>query len=192
MRAAKKISILTAALALCASNTYAMTTNDFDAGMAKGINYYNQAMYYEARDEFQWFADYNWGYMNEGQQKYLLDYLDGAKANIQNLYNQYNVYNGEYCGGGFQVPGETYKIGRWYVTINDTTVSTMRLSLGQSESDFQVDDVILYRCNDGSYYGVGKSSWGTSYITAWLETPQRIYVSVSGAADQVGGEYLYK
>ena len=63
----------------------AMTTADFDNAMEKGIRYFNRDLYYEARDEFQWFADYNWGALNAGQQQYLLDYLDGTKALIQQL-----------------------------------------------------------------------------------------------------------
>lgn len=83
MRNLSKIAIVTL-LALTANmSVFAMTRNDFDNGMAKGINYFNQGLYYEAKDEFQWFCDANWGSMNEGQQKYALDYLDGTKARIQ-------------------------------------------------------------------------------------------------------------
>lgn len=188
----KKILTLTAALILSASSTYAMTTNEFEAGMAKGINYYNQGLFYEARDEFQWFCDANWGNMNSGQQTYALDYLDGAKASIQNLYNQYNVYNGYYRGGGVQVPGNTYKIGEWHASISNTTANSLTLTFSQSESDYYIDNIVLYRCKNGSYYGAGKSSWGTSYITVWLETPQRIHLTVSGPSDTRGSNYLYK
>lgn len=88
MKKLKKVLALTAVLALSTSSAYALTTNEFDAGMAKGINYFNQGLYYEARDEFQWFCDSNWGAMNPGQQQYALDYLDGAKRGIQN-WEQY-------------------------------------------------------------------------------------------------------
>ena len=71
---------------------FAMSTSTFDKGMAKGISYFNRGMYYEAKDEFQWFCDYNWGDMNYGQQQYALDYLDGTKARIQQLENR-NTYN---------------------------------------------------------------------------------------------------
>lgn len=70
---------------------FAMSTSTFDKGMAKGISYFNRGMYYEAKDEFQWFCDYNWGDMNYGQQQYALDYLDGTKARIQQLENR-NTY----------------------------------------------------------------------------------------------------
>ena len=63
-------------------NVLAMSTSEFDEGMAKGIEYFNKEMYYEARDEFQWFCDFNWGKMNNGQQKYALDYLGGTKQRI--------------------------------------------------------------------------------------------------------------
>ena len=52
-----------------------LSTADFDLGMAKGIQYFNNGLYYEARDEFQLFCDDNWGRMNEGQQQYALGYL---------------------------------------------------------------------------------------------------------------------
>lgn len=65
------------------TNSNSLSTAEFDSGMAKGIWYFNKGMYYEAKDEFQWFCDYNWGRMNAGQQKYALDYLGSAKQKIQ-------------------------------------------------------------------------------------------------------------
>ena len=75
-------------LIFCA-HSFAMPTNEFDAGMSKGINYFNNKMYYEARDEFQWFCDYNWGSMTQSQQKYALDYLGGTKQAIFNMEVNY-------------------------------------------------------------------------------------------------------
>ena len=63
--------------------SFAMTTQEFDEGMAKGINYFNQGLYYEAKDEFTWFKDYNYDRMNDGQQKYLDDYLSGTWTKIE-------------------------------------------------------------------------------------------------------------
>lgn len=63
-------------------SVFAMSTAEFDNGMRNGINYFNRGLYYEARDEFQWFCDYNWGKMNSGQQQYALDYLGAAKQKI--------------------------------------------------------------------------------------------------------------
>lgn len=80
--------VLLEALLLSSVSVYAMPTEEFDYGMNKGIEYYNQGLYYEAKDEFQWFCDYNWGRMNEGQQKYALDYLGGAKQQIQRWENR--------------------------------------------------------------------------------------------------------
>ena len=57
--------LLCAALAAMAAmptvSAFAMSTAEFDNGMRNGINYFNRGLYYEARDEFQWFCDYNWG-----------------------------------------------------------------------------------------------------------------------------------
>ena len=78
--------LLCAALAAMAAvptvSAFAMSTAEFDNGMRNGINYFNRGLYYEARDEFQWFCDYNWGNMNSGQQKYALDYLGATKQKV--------------------------------------------------------------------------------------------------------------
>ena len=79
-------------LIFCA-HSFAMPTNDFDAGMKKGIEYFDKQMYYEARDEFQWFCDYNWGSMNDGQRQYALDYLGGTKLAIFDMECSYVPYN---------------------------------------------------------------------------------------------------
>lgn len=71
-----------------------MSSDEFDAGMSRGINYFNKGMYYEARDEFQWFCDANWGKMNAAQQKYALDYLGGTKAKLNEEITLYMVSNG--------------------------------------------------------------------------------------------------
>ena len=53
----KKIICAAAAAAVAMSSAaFAMPTAQFDDGMRKGINYYGRGLYYEARDEFQWFA----------------------------------------------------------------------------------------------------------------------------------------
>ena len=79
----KPLCIALICACLSTSSAFAMSTSDFDAGMSKGINYYNRGLYYEAIDEFQWFCDANWGALNSGQQKYALDYLGGAKEKLQ-------------------------------------------------------------------------------------------------------------
>lgn len=94
-------AIITAAVPIAAS---AMSTQDFDNGMAKGINYFNRGLYYEAKDEFQWFCDANWGNMNSGQQQYALDYLGGTKAKIRSLYRVQLIL------GGKSLYGATYHI----------------------------------------------------------------------------------
>lgn len=85
--------LLCAALAAMAAvptvSAFAMSTAEFDNGMRNGINYFNRGLYYEARDEFQWFCDYNWGKMNSGQQQYALDYLGAAKQKNTQKYSSY-------------------------------------------------------------------------------------------------------
>ena len=75
-------------LMVSSASVLAMSTNEFDNGMKKGIEYFSKGMYYEARDEFQWFCDYNWGKMNAGQQQYALDYLGAAKQKVQQWENK--------------------------------------------------------------------------------------------------------
>ena len=67
MKLKKLISgILAGSIIFSGISAFAMSTWEFDNGMKKGISYFNRGMYYEARDEFQWFCDYNWGSMNSG------------------------------------------------------------------------------------------------------------------------------
>lgn len=163
-----------------------MPTGIFDNGMRKGIEYFNKGLYYEAKDEFQWFCDANWGRMNEGQQKYVLDYLGAAKQKISTLNNiTLSDYNGNYQNSAY--------IGRWQATISSATTKSIVFSISQSESDYEVRDVVLTRQSNGSYKGNGISSGrGRSYFTVWLENSSRISVTISGDAEQTGTQKLYK
>ena len=107
MKISQKILILISAVIMTTIvpiSVSAMSTQDFDNGMAKGIDYFNSGLYYEAKDEFQWFCDANWGNMNSGQQQYALDYLGGAKAKIRSLYRV------QLIPGGKSLYGATYHI----------------------------------------------------------------------------------
>ena len=83
----KIVATIVSCLMIFNISVFAMTTQEFDAGMEKGISYFNQGLYYEAKDEFTWFKDYNYDRMNSGQQKYLDDYLDGAWDRIEQWEN---------------------------------------------------------------------------------------------------------
>ena len=78
MKKKSVIALICAGILASQSAAFAMSTRDFDKGMAKGISYFNRGLYYEAKDEFTWFKDYNYSKMNSGQQKYLDDYLNGT------------------------------------------------------------------------------------------------------------------
>lgn len=128
-----------------------LTQQQFDNGMRKGIDYFNKGMYYEARDEFQWFCDANWGKMNDGQRKYALDYLDGAKREIQNLNTQDN--GTWYHGGTYAVSGG---IGYWQYSLSISNITSDSLTVnyfGMSQSSLEVKSARLYKQNDGSYAG---------------------------------------
>ena len=83
MKKKSVIALICAGILASQSAAFAMSTRDFDKGMAKGISYFNRGLYYEAKDEFTWFKNYNYSKMNSGQQKYLDDYLNGAWNRIQ-------------------------------------------------------------------------------------------------------------
>ena len=132
-------------------NANKLSRIEFDNGMRKGIDYFNKGMYYEARDEFQWFCDANWGKMNDGQRKYALDYLDGAKREIQNLNTQDN--GTWYHGGTYAVSGG---IGYWQYSLSISNITSGSLTVnyfGMSQSSLEVKGARLYRQNDGSYAG---------------------------------------
>ena len=82
---------------LAQTGAFAMSTKEFDKGMEKGINYFDQGLYYEAKDEFTWFRDYNKHNMNSGQLKYLEDYLQGTWNRIYawEAYVKNRVVSGE-------------------------------------------------------------------------------------------------
>ncbi len=120
--------ILTTTMVCVANSVFAMTTEEFDSGMAKGIEYFNRGLYHEAYDEFTWFRNSHYEDMNAGQQKYIDEYLYGAKVKREEVdpywYNkEYDdlgwVYTGyDYSGsyltytGGYYVNGEFVKQAR--------------------------------------------------------------------------------
>ena len=106
-----------------------LTTEEFDAGMAKGIEYFNQGLYHEAYDEFTWFRNSHYEDMNVGQQKYIDEYLYGAKVKREEVdpywynkeyddlgwvYTGYD-YSGSYlnCSGGYYANGKFIRQGRY-------------------------------------------------------------------------------
>ena len=145
----KKIILGTLAggILLSGVSAAAMTTADFDNAMEKGIRYFNRVLYYEARDEFQWFADYNWGALNAGQQQYLLDYLDGPKALIQQLEankrksNSYNISSSQAIAAVKNYWESNYPYYDSLTEFNVTdhgTYYTVSASMGIDWSDFYV------------------------------------------------------
>ena len=107
-------------------------------------------------------------------------------------YPSVQIIAGNYNGGGISIPGSIDKIGQWNAYISKVTSNSINLSFGQSESDYYIDDMILYKQENGSYYGVGYSTWGRSNITIWVKSSNCISLTVSENADQTGTEYLYR
>lgn len=154
----KLAAVLTAAVLTMSMpvTSLAMTTKEFDEGMRKGIDYFNKGLYYEAKDEFQWFCDANWGGMNAGQQKYALDYLGSTNNRIQKWeekvkQQRYDKYLGEWClYGSCRFPDYTITfnhIGYDYVDMKyeKTRGKCVDIEVGHAEL---IDDdtiVFLYR-----------------------------------------------
>lgn len=111
--------------------------------------------------------------------------------NTPNTDADYSVFNGYYTGGGVAIPDTEYTIGEWRADLSNVTKDSISLSFLQSESDFVIG-LDLYRQSDGSYYGEGYSEWGYSRITVWLDSPERISLTVMGAASTPGTEWLYR
>ncbi len=141
MKLKKLISgILAGSIILSGISAFAMSTWEFDSGMKKGINYFNRGMYYEARDEFQWFCDYNWGSMNSGQQKYALDYLGAAKQRAEQAssvsYNSsstsYSSTSNNYCYHNYDDGTPFYMMvvncNEWVSLRSEPSVNATRLA----------------------------------------------------------------
>lgn len=114
----KSLCLLSVLLLIFSSHIYAMSRYDFDSGMKKGIEYFDKQMYYEARDEFQWFCDYNWGQMSAGQQKYALDYLGADKARVAELEKAAKSMSQQEFDAGMQ-KGIDYFNNEMYVEASD-------------------------------------------------------------------------
>lgn len=101
------------------TNTTTFSTADFDLGMAKGIQYFNNGQYYEARDEFQWFCDDNWGKMNEGQQQYALDYLSNAKEKVAEIEKENSRLTQQQFDDGMRKGIDYFNKGLWKDARNE-------------------------------------------------------------------------
>ncbi|MCH5212644.1 MAG: hypothetical protein J1G06_06495 [Oscillospiraceae bacterium] len=117
-------------------------------------------------------------------------FLPQEEIQNENKSADFSAFNGSFEGGG--VPYEEYYIGRWGATISNASSDSILFSFGQSESDYYVENVMLYRQSDGSYQGRGLSTWGESYFTVLLESPDYITVTVEGNAESTGTEKLYR
>lgn len=133
-------------LIFCA-HSFAMPTNEFDNKMKKGIEYYNKQMYYEARDEFQWFCDYNWGRMNQGQQQYALDYLGGTKLAIFQMEYNYVPLNSSFrtYKDFILKNGEYNRENNWYyleARYSDNAKNFFYYDIGKNQAmiTFMIDD----------------------------------------------------
>lgn len=144
----KPLCIALICACLSTTSAFAMSTSDFDAGMSKGINYYNRGLYYEAIDEFQWFCDANWGALNSGQQKYALDYLGGAKQKLQ----QY--LEGEKQRKFYQSVAGSY-IDEW--ALDGTSSSGLYLSISDINATGLTIDLFRFRHMHNYYYTFGYS-----------------------------------
>ena len=127
----KIICLALVALMLSQLNVIAMSTKEFDQGMENGISYFNRGLYYEAKDEFTWFKNYNYSKMNSGQQKYLDDYMNGTWNRIQQWETQQAQNIKLYPGAPLQYgrsyhikPADAIKLIKQRYGINSTHTGT--------------------------------------------------------------------
>ena len=137
MKLKKLISgILAGSIIFSGISAFAMSTWEFDNGMKKGINYFNRGLYYEARDEFQWFCDYNWGSMNSGQQQYALDYLGAANQRAEQAsnvsysydYDDDAYYNYDNVWDGYLWTLRVVNCNEWVSLREQPSVNSRRLA----------------------------------------------------------------
>ena len=191
MKTKKMVCIaLTAATLLSTVSAFAMSTYSFDSGMRKGINYFNQGLYYEARDEFQWFADYNWGSLNSSQQKYLLDYLDGAKAKIKEVEYANNHLTQEQFDDGMRAGINYFNKGMFYEACDEfqwfCDYNWGKMNAGQRQyalnyldgAKKKVQDLNTYTGNyhGGLYAGDKKTSYWQYNLSIANATSNSLYV----------------
>ena len=191
---------------------FGMSTQEFDAGMEKGIEYFNQGLYYEAKDEFTWFKDYNYNRMNDGQRKYVYDYLNGTINKIDELntsiindsrvykFSDVSGYNGQvYCRydsnilGGVnedicnQLPYGMYNLGCIYSFVcYDGYIYYLTGVLGNDNVRCSI-----YRCNmDGTnnvYIADNAINGSNCYIIDNVLYYETGYInSISHALDESG------
>ena len=191
MKTKKMVCIaLTAATLLSTVSAFAMSTYSFDSGMRKGINYFNRGLYYEARDEFQWFADYNWGSLNSSQQKYLLDYLDGAKAKIKEVEYANNHLTQEQFDDGMRAGINYFNKGMFYEACDEfqwfCDYNWGKMNAGQRQyalnyldgAKKKVQDLTTYTGNyhGGLYAGDEKTSYWQYNLSITNATSNSLYV----------------
>ena len=131
-------------------NNNSISTAEFDSGMAKGIWYFNKGMYYEAKDEFQWFCDYNWGKMNVGQQKYALDYLGATRGRIKEYESIVHLEYGAPPQYG----------GLYHITANEA-IRLIKVVYGVSTYHVGTSNVFF------QFYGEGREF----RVNRWYNTP---------------------
>lgn len=132
------------------SDSTSLSTAEFDSGMAKGIWYFNKGMYYEAKDEFQWFCDYNWGKMNVGQQKYALDYLGATRGRIKEYESIVHLEYGAPLQYG----------GLYHITANEA-IRLIKVVYGVSTYYVGTSNVFF------QFYGEGREF----RVNRWYNTP---------------------
>ena len=210
MKIKKMVCIaLTAAMLLSTVSAFAMSTYSFDSGMRKGINYFNQGLYYEARDEFQWFCDYNWGKMNSGQQQYALDYLNGAKLNIKNTEYANNHLTQKQFDDGMRAGINYFNKGMFYESRDEfqwfCDYNWGKMNSGQRQyalnylnaAKKKVQDLNTYTGNyhGGLYVDYGKTSYWQYNLSITNATSNSLYVKkfyMSQSALEVKNLSLYK
>lgn len=173
-----------------------LTTEEFDAGMSKGIDYFNKNLYHEAYDEFKWFRDARYEDMNPEQQKYIDEYLYGAKVKRdesepywynkeydsmgwvyagRDLSGRYLTYTGSYYSNGELIKQGRYKNYTFVIPkFNSKSESIRRLNNRMYNDTYKLIDTGLRTLKENGYASINYTKYWESkynnYVSAVIET----------------------
>lgn len=169
-----------------------LTTEEFDEGMAKGIDYFNRGLYHEAYDEFKWFRDAQYENMNPEQQKYIDEYLYGAKVKREETepywYNKkYDtmgwVYSCYRNSGAYRFQGKKYTYDYTIPKFNSNSESVQNLNERLYDN--------IYKSINSSLKALNSSGCVSINYTKYWEAKYLNYVSIIIESQSTDDDNIY-